>query len=309
MVMSISIGQNPAQEMQKKQEATKSSEEVSLFPETLLPQTRELMEAAQEICEKVSRQDFRSTTAEGDIDPQKYSLRDKVIDEIRGIRKEHDLYGAANPATALSDFRYVYGSKTFSKVAQPDGSVLRFGNCGEKACAAFLNLVKRHSEKFHSIEMVTLYFRFTGKEHMFLVLNRDQSEISPNPYQWKPMLSCDQVIVCDPSFNRVFLAQECDKKMMLYTDSGKDSKGNYNQYCPYDPKLVERNAYRMETRNRFEPRNPLSNEFLASYAFLQRAEEGPHAMEKSTEIQQGIKKLRASKRDELSRKFPNMKQS
>lgn len=300
MVMSISIGQNPVQEMQKKQEATKSSEEVSLFPETLSPQTKDLMEAAQVVCQKISDQNFRSTTDLGYIDAKAYSLNHTLISDIRKIREKNDLLGAAKPATALSDFRYAYGSKTFSKLTRSNGSVVRFGNCGEKASSAFLNLIKRHSEKFHSIEIVTLYFRPAQENHVFVVLNRDQSEISIDPCQWRPMPSCDQVIVCDPSFNRVFLAKDYRQNMMVFEEQKMTFEGTVNRYTPYEEPTES--VYCMWAHNRFEPGNPESNEFLGSYGMRSTAEERP-AEERSREVQQSIKSLRNKARNGLDIRF------
>lgn len=79
------------------------------------------------------------------------------------------------------------------------------GNCGEQASVALAYLLGLKGFIFR-VEK----FRMLGGDHGFLVLNRPDSS---NAAEWKSWGSA--AVVCDPWYNRAFLAQNFNKELLL----------------------------------------------------------------------------------------------
>lgn len=224
-----------------------------------------LIQNGKSVCEYINVLDYFSSASQGEHLLHKDGIilnallpkRSFFISNRDEIRENFD--------KERSDFQELYSLKTLSKL-NILGNKIRLGNCGEKVAQAFLNLIKYYPEEIRSIEEVRISDHQKEIDHMFLVLNRDDSALDSDPMNWKAVNNQTDVIIVDPSFNEVFFAKEYQDKLMMYESNDMEYSQEHacdtikNVYTPYRP---DPGRYTVVSYIRFDTKNP--NKYFLEY--------------------------------------------
>lgn len=224
-----------------------------------------LINNAKSVCEYIEVLDYHTSTSPGE-----HILKENGV-ILNVLLPKRDLFIAyrgqmqSEMSQDQLDFQELYLLKTLSKL-DLFGNKIRVGNCGEKVAHAYLNLLKYFPEEIHSIEEVRISNPDAELDHIFLVLNRENTSIHSNPAQWKAINRNTEVVIVDPSFNAVYLASEYHGNLMMYERATITHSQEHkcerleNFYHPYQP---NKRKYRIETHKRFDKRAP--NSYFLDY--------------------------------------------
>lgn len=234
------------------------------------PKTKEdhleaLIKGAKSVCAYIDVLDYHSSTAPGEHIFKKNGVILNVLLPKRDLFVAYRDQMRSEMEQDQLDFQELYSLKTLSKL-DLFGNKIRVGNCGEKVAQTYLNLLKYFPEEIESIEEVRVSNPAAELDHIFLVLNRENDPIHPNPMRWKPIHRNTEVVIADPSFNSVYLASEYHGKLMMYENAHFEYSQKHdcnrleNFYGPYQPDVKK---YTIETHKRFDKRRP--NSYFLEY--------------------------------------------